>query len=94
MRVAHTNSSADAGAFPLECQPRMIAGVRRRGLPWSGTRVGVALIAELDLADGFDSAGMPEPLETIGYLAVTGPRTTPAVAGGGSRPVSGCEVIR
>ncbi len=71
MRVDHDSSSVDAGALPVECQPRMVAVVRRRGLPCRGRRVGVPLIADLDLADGFDSAGTPERLETIGYLAVT-----------------------
>lgn len=94
MRVDHNSSSVDAGAIPLECQPPMVAVVRRRGLPCRGRRVGVPLIADLDLADGFDSARTPERLETIGYLAVTEPRTTPAVAGGVWRPASGCEVIR
>lgn len=71
MRVDDNGSSVDAGSSPLEMSATDGRGACRRGSPWWGRRVGVALIAELDLADGVESAGIPERLEVIGYRPVT-----------------------
>ncbi len=69
--------------------PRMSAtGGRSCTPPWlAAVGAGQALIAEPDLADGFDSTGMPQRPEMIGYRAATdhAPRLRSQAAGFGAR---------